>query len=262
VFISAVLKRSDIADLIHAPLGIIGFAFSCAFILQLIKSPYYKSSFLSKKKLVMPAFYISFPNSLKIVSPVWIKSILIVVLGSFLLFNKVPPVTKSSSIDINLPVAWKVQKLDLSSNEKTLFKAQGNTSLKFTFQKEALSGSILIVKSNGWRGHHNPEFCIRAGGHVIKKLQTIKLQEDQPIKWMKVDADASACYWFQSPSSTTDEFGTRVWSDIKNEEKNWLLISVVFDHPNEIQNPKVTTLLNELNKTINNSFNTQLTPKS
>ena len=260
VFISSVLDQPDIADLIHAPLGIIGFVFSCAFTLQIVKSPYYQYSFISKRILVLPAFNTHLPHSLKTANPVWVKSILIVALCSFLFLKKSPPISINNFIDISLPATWKTQNLNLSSNEKALFKAQGNTSRKFTFQKEALSGSILIVKSSGWRGHHNPEFCIRAGGHVIKKLQTIKLQKDQPIKWMKVDTDASACYWFQSPTRTTDEFGTRVWSDIKNEEKNWLLISVVFDNPTDIRNPKVTSLLNELNKTINNSFNTQLTP--
>ncbi len=261
VYISSVLERSDIADLIHAPLGIIGFAFSCALIIQIVKSSFYKESLFNKRLLAFPELSTQFSSTLK-VPPVWVKSMVILLLSSFLFFNKRPPVTVSDTIDISLPTTWQTKDLELSSKEKDLFEAQGNTSLKFTFQKETLTGSILIVKSNGWRGHHNPEFCIRAGGHVIKKLQTIRLKEDQPIKWMKVDTNASACYWFQSPSITTDEFGTRVWSDIKNEESNWLLISVVFDDPIEIENPKVISLLNELNSTINNSFNPQLKSKS
>ena len=262
VFVSSILDRSDFADIIHAPLGIIGFAFSCALVLQIVKSSYYQKGLFSKKTLSLPSLPIPVLGSYRSMNPALIKSVVLFLLVSFLFFKKRPPVTVSDSISIDLPSTWSTQPLQLSSNEQNLFTSQGNTSLKFTFQKEALKGSILIVKSNGWRGHHNPEFCIRAGGHVIKKLETIKIKEDQPIKWMKVDSCSSACYWFQSPSVTTDEFGTRVWSDLKNEESNWLLVSVVFDDPNEIQNPSVSNLLNELNTTINNSFNTKLSPKS
>ena len=39
----------------------------------------------------------------------------------------------------------------------------------------------------------------------------------------------SATYWFQSANRTTDDYGTRIWADLRPQPERWVLVSILFD---------------------------------
>ena len=87
----------------------------------------------------------------------------------------------------------------------------------------------------------------------ISKLETIQLKNKLFIKRAILENNQEAAYWFQSPTSTTDDYSTRVWEEIKNGQKDWVLASVVFD-TNMINKKETQNFLKNINTSINHYF--------
>lgn len=101
---------------------------------------------------------------------------------------------------------------------------------KQRFVSGDLSGSILVVANTTWRTYHPPEMCLLAIGLKVDRIERKQLTSAVQARWMSlVDGKLSAAYWFQSPKQTTDDFLSRLWSDVTRRQKNWVLVSVLFD---------------------------------
>ena len=153
VYTISILKLPHIADIIHAPLGIISFAFSCLTIYLLVT----KTSFLHRQEKNLITLVSS-----RLISDTYGQRI---VLGVLVILFFIPG-TESTSAHHHSPLPYSFNfttfSLPLTEEEKAFFKEQNSTAHKFTFSDKGLSGSLLLVESNEWRGHHNPEFCIRS----------------------------------------------------------------------------------------------------
>jgi exosortase O len=101
---------------------------------------------------------------------------------------------------------------------------------KQRFVSGDLSGSILVVANTTWRTYHPPEMCLLAIGLKADRIERKQLTSAVQARWMSLaDGKLSAAYWFQSPKQTTDDFLSRLWSDVTRHQKNWVLVSVLFD---------------------------------
>lgn len=256
VLLTSVFSQPELADFIHGPLGIIGFGFACAAVYFIVQSQFYQRA-LNGKRWILPKMDFRIANYKKQTKSRNYAAKYVLILASFALWSFTsPPVTSvPPPISCHFPDTWNIQKLELSAEETAFFSQQDSSTLKLRFEHNQISGSLLLVKSRGWRGHHNPEYCIRAGGHRIDLLSTVQISPQLPIKWMRVDGEASACYWFQSPSQNTDDFGTRVWSEILKNEKNWVLVSVVFNDAQKIERTGLRALISQLNSIIEKQIN-------
>jgi len=250
VLLGSVYKQAELAEIIHAPLGIIGFVFSCLLIYYFIKSKLFKkeliqfniSSILLKK---LDSFKMKKYNNLN-----WSRYLIILLLGISIFIPKEKSIEINKVDNLNFPSDWVTNSLDLTEEEVAFFENQGSLATKIAFQANNISGSLLLVNSNGWRGHHNPEYCMRAGGNLINKIETVIIADNFPIKWLNVNKESSACYWFQSPTECTDDFGTRVWSELRTKENDWILVSVVFNNFQNIDTKEINEFILTINRLI------------
>lgn len=253
IVLNSIAKLPEIAEIIHAPLGVIGFVFSCVLILSLIRTKWYLNDWKSVN--------INLTKRLKPITPNYLpqykflrETLTSIVIG-VLFISSTTPSSPLEQFSMEMPQNWNTTPLELTSDETQFFKEQNSVPVKLNFELDSLNGSLLILKSNGWRGHHNPEFCIRAGGALITEVSTKKLDPNFPIKWMQINDTSSACYWFQSPTSITDDFSTRVWSEVKKEQTEWILVTVVFNDQGKLEDKNIQEFLNQLNLLINNQLN-------
>jgi hypothetical protein len=77
-------------------------------------------------------------------------------------------------------------------------------------------------------------------------------------RWLSVgDAKLSATYWFQSPKQTTDDFLSRFWSDVTRRQKNWVLVSVLFDRSLSADSPEIRDFVTAMHDAIDHSLKTE-----
>jgi len=220
-----VFQQQQIADIIHLPLGIIGFILAsvCTWIL-LQKVPKVSESQ-------------SFPNpelvkdNYKKVSLSWVVTAVIAlgVVGQIQPFSADIAVSKA----IALPSSITTKTLALTPAEANFFDNPANPLVqKLQFQSAELSGSMLMVASDTWQSHHPPELCFLGNGFKIDSMNSTVINDSINARWLSLqNGDLSAAYWFQSQQSTTDDFVARIWDHISQRHKTWVLVSVLFDSP-------------------------------
>lgn len=224
VLLDFVFLKPDLADFLHVPLGIIGFIITCVslyfLILKLPKSPDNSvkfTQFSQIKKRKNPRFQ-------------WIIIFIIACFSmAYTPHPRKEPSQTMESLHFIFPEEIQTQKIPLTENECKYFKNENSLAEKYNFQFKEISGSILIVKSSTWRGHHPPEICLESNGFEIKKSETKLIQENFPVKFLHLKDNISGCYWFQSENEITEDFSARVWSELQGKSKNWFLYSIVFN---------------------------------
>jgi exosortase O len=101
---------------------------------------------------------------------------------------------------------------------------------------------MILITSNTWRGHHRPERCFEVYGLAVDDSRTHLVNPDFPLRYVALgegrgESRLSASYWFQSTTQTTDDYASRIWSDLKPRRDRWLLVSILFD---ETYDPNAT----------------------
>jgi len=92
----------------------------------------------------------------------------------------------------------------------------------FTWQGDAgkINGSLMFLTSNTWRGQHRPERCFEVQGIMVETSQTIFFNDEFSAQMVLVSGgpqQATALYWLQTGQRATDDFATRIWSDLGQE---------------------------------------------
>lgn len=245
IALSAKFKLPALADMLHAPLGIIGFSFSGVIIWWLTqKSFFYKSS--SAKVFVI--------QNATSYSSKWSQMLVILLLIPILAL-KSPEMPPQDNLAILMPSSWNTQSLELSQEESKFFRHQGTAVQKLSFEFEKIKGSLLLMSNSNWQGQHNPESCLVAGGNEINSLKTIALSPVFPVKWLDVNRGAGACYWFQNAQFTTDDYGTRIWANFSKDDQEWILVSIIFDNSLGELTVDEAAFVKELHQLINNYLN-------
>ena len=255
VWITVVLDQAELAESIHSALGVLGFSFSCALIYLICRTKFYKQfsqkGFQFNIRLSNP-----FGNS-KGFNYSLLTLLFLALFGTKISFHLNKEITEQKELKLNWPKSFELKPLAYTDLETEFLKEQGGKCQKLSFTNGELEGSILLIKSEGWLGHHKPEHCIKAGGNDIQGIKTIMLNPKTSLKWMQVNKTSSACYWFQSPNESTDDYSTRIWSEIFQRQNDWFLVSVVFNNQKEYQPNKINPVLEEIRYSITKHYKSQ-----
>ncbi|MFO7681664.1 MAG: exosortase O [Chloroflexota bacterium] len=231
-----VLGWALLAEMLHVPLGVLGFALACLAAVWLLR-------FLPETTNDAPSAL----ESDRLPSP-WLAPFLMIVLTGMIFAYAPRPQTglQQASPAWDLPPALATEALPLKPDELQWLTREGAESAdRRRFQWGDLRGSMILITSKTWRAHHRPERCFEVYGLSLDDSRTYLLENETPIRLVTLgDGDQrsllSAAYWFQSADQVTDDYATRIWADLSPERDRWVLVSVLFEgvvdpHDAEVQ---------------------------
>jgi exosortase O len=243
VIVTAVLKQPQLAEVLHVPLGLLGFVLACGCSWWLLRwVP-------AAPKLIVPAS--TQPLSRL---PHWLRLLPIgVAIGLFglrLIPGPALPAVPSLA-DLAWPTSLERQVMPLSTTETGFFGRHTDTQVaKQSFTYGPLSGSMLLVSSRSWRSQHAPELCFVGNGNVVDRLGEAAFPNFS-ARWLELNQRRNtATYWFQAKQQTTPDFLTRLWSQIRRQEQSWVMVSVLFNQPHQPQEPAVQAFAEMVHQTL------------
>ena len=241
-----VLQQQAIADLLHLPLGIVGFIVASTLTWILLQKvprnshdlPTIKSEKIDNRK-----------NNYS-----WILGI-IITLG---IIGQIQPfqLNRVSLEPINLPPEIATETLALTPAETNFFDSPANPVVqKLRFRSEDLSGSMLMVASHTWQSHHPPELCFLGNGFKVDSMNSTLINNSINARWLSLqNGELSAAYWFQAKQGTTDDFVSRIWDHLAHRNKTWVLVSVLFDRTENPNSAEIKNFSNSIYQTINQNY--------
>jgi exosortase O len=248
VFTIEVLQQEQIANVIHLPLGIVGFIVASALTWVLLQKVPRNSQNLA---------VISEPKSSnqlnKYFNYQWLLS-LVIILG---IIGQFQPFSSHASLQpIDLPPAIITENLPLTPAETDFFGSPTNPVVqKIGFKSDRLTGSMLMVASDTWQSHHPPELCFLGNGFKVDSMSSTVINDAINARWLSLqNGELSAAYWFQSAQSTTDDFVARIWDHISHRNKTWVLVSVLFDRAENPNSPEIKNFSDSIYQTINQQY--------
>lgn len=234
-----------VAEMIHVPLGVMGFVGACAAAVGLLR---FKHKNL--REIIVPESQSFFVPHLSL-------GLAILICTMALLYSpRLEPGLSHHAPAWDFPAALRTQELPLKPDEiawLTRDGAESATRLRFDWQ--GVSGSMILVPSRTWRAHHRPERCFEVFGLQLNDSRAQMIANDFPLRAVtlrdpKSDARLDAAYWFQSASQTTDDYGTRIWADTAAPSSRWVLVSILFDQPIQPNDARVTALYRVLHHSV------------
>jgi exosortase O len=227
-----------LAEMLHVPLGVLGFIAACA-----------AAVFLLRRQ---PAHdHNGDETSIKVTShrlgqarPVWLgPTVASAMLVMVILYAPRPlayPVQPESS-PYTYPTGLVTEPLPLTQQEIEWITSGGAEAVeRVRFQWQDLKGSMILITSQTWRGQHRPERCFEVYGLSVENAETQLISANFPVRAVSLSYAAgtehlSAAYWFQSPTRMTDDYATRIWADLSPNRERWVLITILFDR---LQDPQ------------------------
>ncbi len=222
--LTSVYHLPQIAEAVHAPIGILGFSISCGaawFLLNHSSNP-------SPPNDLMPKVFSDHSKK-------YCLFLIFCLIGwqAAVIIRNEPAATQNKIIPVTLPPLIQLHSLSLTDGEKKYFSRSEQTiASKWGFIFEKNEASILLVQSRDFNMFHAPELCMAANGVVVDKMETIKIAPDRQVRVMALNnGQATGIYWLQSGKSMTDSFGERYWRYLWSNEKEWYMVSIIINKP-------------------------------
>lgn len=246
VLCGQVLGWQRLAEVLHVPLGVIGFVLACGLGLYLLR----RLPAIAPSPATAPA-----PDQPAPPRPMsWLAGC---VAGLVALSHFFPPFVPSTAAPsaarpLVLPPNLSASPLQLRPGELDWLYQDGAEQVeRFRFSypsassdaaaSPTITGSILLVRSQTWRAHHNPERCFENYGLAVQSSFTHVVATGNPAAPLpmralllsngKKDGQRAAAYWFQSAAKSTDDYGTRLWAAFSLQKQPWVLVTILFDQP-------------------------------
>lgn len=241
-----VAQQQQIADILHLPLGIIGFIFASILTWVLLQTVPRHGPRLPK---IEPEKVSQQKTNLN-----WLLAAIITlgIIGQFPLQS-----SKLALAAIDLPPAITTETLALSTAEANFFDNPAHPLVqKFRFKFDRLEGSMLMVASDTWQAHHPPELCFTANGFKVDRMESRVINDSINARWLSLqNGTLSAAYWFQSSQSTTDDFISRIWERMTQRNKAWVMVSILFDDAENPDGKEIEDFSKIIYQTINRDLN-------
>jgi exosortase/archaeosortase family protein len=251
------------AEMLHVPLGVLGFVAACAAAVALLRlqrplAPDAWEAYAGKQdsdsvSLVegsakgaedpRPGGHAQPGDGLPALDrPVWLAPVLAAaILAMALTYTPRPPTGQAQP-----PPAWVMlsetkhlglvtEPMPLTPREVEWLTRGGAESVeRLRFAWRGITGSMILITSTTWRAQHRPEQCFQVYGLSLKDERTHLVTTDFPVRFVSLGygnghGRLSAAYWFQSAERTTDDYATRIWADLAPERERWVLVTMLFD---------------------------------
>jgi len=238
------------AQMLHIPLGVLGFVAACAAAVGLLRLQQPMGVDMPVAAQLAPAA----PRS----RPAWLGPALAVAILAMILgyaprpetgLGQPPPAWK-------FPAELKTQPMPLNPDEIAWLTRDGADSAdRHRFEWRGISGSMILITSNTWRAHHRPERCFEVYGLSLDDSRTHLVTPNFPVRLVALGNGQghsllTATYWFQSANRTTDDYATRIWADVAPQRKRWVLVSILFDNVHNPNNPDVQQFYTALRQSV------------
>ncbi|MEG4304594.1 exosortase O [Microcoleus sp. D3_18a_C4] len=251
VLVSEVFKQPNIAQIMHVPLGIVGLVCACFVTwLMLQRVPKFqpeKTSGISAK-----------PNSEILQNHPLAKPGIIAAVAVLAVMAQLSHVetAKMAIAPLRLPEYIKSESIPLNPSEQKFFGNYPDTQTqKIRFVAGNLRGSMLTVASTSWQTYHAPELCFVASGIPVNGIEKKQLTPSVTARWLSLkNNQLSAAYWLQSAQLTTDNFMSRIGSDLTHKNHNWVLVSILFDSSLQAENQEVKEFASNVYDTVKQSL--------
>jgi len=229
-----------VAEMLHVPLGVLGFVAACAAAVALLRlqRPIAQDAWDAHEFCATGAQGLHPGDALpELARPIWLAPVLAVAILAMALAYTPRPQTGLAQP----PPAWEfpadlvTEPVPLKPDEIEWMTRDGAESAdRRRFEWRGITGSMILVTSTTWRAHHRPERCFEVYGLSLEDSRTHLVNPDFPLRFVSLgNGDGhvllSATYWFQSADRTTDDYGTRIWADLAPERERWVLVTILFD---------------------------------
>ncbi|MGL5066023.1 MAG: exosortase O [Microcoleus sp.] len=228
VLVADVWQQPTYAQILHVPLGIIGLVTACFMSwLLLQKIPQVTGT----KKI-----YFNYQHDAEIFkNRPWAKPGLVAAVVILAAISQVYHASSEQAAIATLQFPNQIisESIPLNSGEQKFFGNYPDSQIeKKRFVSGNLRGSLLTVASTSWQSYHAPELCFAASGIPVNSITRKQLTPDVTARWLSLqDNQLSATYWLQSSQQTTDNFLSRIGSDLTHKNRTWVLVSILFDSP-------------------------------
>ncbi len=248
VIFGQVMALPIVAEMLHLPLGMLGFILTCLVTLWLLRLwvPSYHTAGSSSKSETVHA-----PRQ-------WLFALgLLLVMFMFSLFHQ-PYVRANTAVATSTwhfpaQVQTEVQPLEQAQLD-WLLEDGADSADRYRFQSDSLTGSMLFVSASNWHAHHFPEGCFTGLGLTTYETRTAMVSAEFPVRWLVLHAPDgtpyNGVYWFQSAETITDDYATRIWDDLRFERNEWVLVSAIFDQPVAFDSAETEIFLDNLRLTV------------
>ncbi|MEG4318688.1 MULTISPECIES: exosortase O [unclassified Microcoleus] len=236
VLVAQVFQQPTYAEILHVPLGIVGLVCACFLSwLMLQKVP----KFPTTKQIDFNSQRDSeILKNQPLAKPGLIATVAVLAVISQLYHVES---TKIAIAPLQLPTQIISEAIPLNPSEQRFFGNYPDTKAeKKRFVSGNLHGSMLAVASTSWQTYHAPELCFVTSGISVNRIEQKQLTPAVTARWLYLrDNQLSAAYWLQSSGQTTDNFLSRIGSDITHRNQTWVLVSILFDSAVNPDSPEV-----------------------
>ena len=236
VLLAAGLGLRGVAEVVHAPLGVLGFALACALSLALLR------------RFVPAVEDGAAPAERRRGSRALAPALAGCLLALTLVHARRPAAAAPPPPPhLELPATMEARALPLTVGETDLFRRWDGAADKRRLRVGDREGTLLAVFSRSWRAHHAPEVCLAGSGVRVEDLHELSLDAGAVVRVAAADGGRrTAVYWFQSPSRTTGDLAVRIWDDVSGRERRWVQISLLIDAPLAIESPEGRALVDAI----------------
>jgi exosortase O len=233
------------AEMLHVPLGVLGFAAACALAAALLRRQRAQDGGATVQ--ARPAL----PR------PAWLAPLLAAAILTMALVYAPHPQTGLAQPppDWEFPAELVTTPMPLKPDEIAWLTRGGAESAdRRHFVWRGVSGSMIFITSTTWRAQHRPERCFEVYGLSLDDSRPYLVAPDLPVRLVLLSDHAhvqvSAAYWFQSAGRTTDDYATRIWADLAPQRERWVLVSILFDNVRDPRASDVQALYIALHKAV------------
>ena len=237
------------AEMLHVPLGVLGFAAACVAAAALLRRRRTPGDILPEH--TGPA----------LLRPAWLAPALAAAILAMALVYAPRPQTGLAQPppDWKFPAELVATPMPLKPDEVAWLTRDGAESAdRRRFVWRGVSGSMILITSTTWRAHHRPERCFEVYGLSLEDSRPYLVAPDLPVRLVLLSDDAhgqvSAAYWFQSAGRTTDDYATRIWADLTPRREHWVLVSIVFDNVRDPRAPDLQAFYTALHGAVARSL--------
>ncbi len=212
-----------VAEMLHVPLGVLGFGAACVAALWLLRKI---------PELPLPEG----EQPLDLPCPAWLAPFLAVALLLMALLYRPRPVEAGGRpLAVRFPPDLAVTPQPFTPGERDWLAQGGAVAVeRWRFRSGQVGGSMILISSNTWRAQHRPERCFQVYGLSLEESSTLLAAPDFPLRYVVLGDHQgkgiySAAYWLQSSDEVTDDFARRMWADLSLHRQQWVLVTVLFD---------------------------------